>query len=461
MKLLSELLGGLELTGITGKTDININGIHFDSRKVEMGSLFFAVRGTSADGHMFIDKAIDKGAVAVVCEILPANLKSGVCYILTGDSRKTLGEIASSFFDNPSRRMKLIGVTGTNGKTTTVTLLHRLFRELGYSTGLISTIQNRINETIIPSTHTTPDPVQLNSLLKRMADENCSFCFMEVSSHAIDQHRITGLTFSGGIFTNLTHDHLDYHGTFDAYLKAKKGFFDNLPLLAFALVNKDDKNGKVMLQNTRASGYTYSLQSMADFHCRIVDNQFHGLQLNFDGQDVWFKLIGKFNAYNLLVVYATALLLGQDRNKVLTFLSSMDPVDGRFNAVRTKDGITAIIDYAHTPDALQNVLETINSIRPHNENLITVVGAGGNRDVGKRPVMARIACNFSDKVILTSDNPRDEEPEAILEDMQKGVEKHKAKKVLVIVNRFEAIKAACMMADAGDIVLVAVEGGEN
>jgi len=461
MKLLSEILQESGVIRTFGQLEIPIHKLHFDSRKVEPGTLFFAIKGTSSDGHLFIATAIEKGAVAVVCESLPKILQKGICYLVTNDSRKTLGEVASAFYDNPSARMKIIGVTGTNGKTTTVTLLHRLFLDLGYGVGLISTIQNRINETIIPSTHTTPDPVQLNELLSQMAEAKCSFCFMEVSSHAIDQHRIAGLIFSGGIFTNLTHDHLDYHETFDAYLKAKKGFFDHLPLHAFALVNKDDKNGMVMLQNTRATSQTYSLQSMADFRCRIVENLFQGLHLNFDGQDVWFKLIGKFNAYNLLVVYATALLLGQNGTEVLTHLSCMEPVEGRFNPIRSKNDITAIVDYAHTPDAMQNVLETINSIRTHNEQLITVVGAGGNRDAAKRPIMATIACNLSDRVILTSDNPRNEEPEAILEDMRKGVEMHQANKVLVIVNRLEAIKTACALAKSGDILLVAGKGHEN
>jgi len=461
MKLLSEILQESGVIRTFGQLEIPIHKLHFDSRKVEPGTLFFAIKGTSSDGHLFIATAIEKGAVAVVCESLPKILQKGICYLVTNDSRKTLGEVASAFYDNPSARMKIIGVTGTNGKTTTVTLLHRLFLDLGYGVGLISTIQNRINETIIPSTHTTPDPVQLNELLSQMAEAKCSFCFMEVSSHAIDQHRIAGLIFSGGIFTNLTHDHLDYHETFDAYLKAKKGFFDHLPLHAFALVNKDDTNGMVMLQNTRATSQTYSLQSMADFRCRIVENLFQGLHLNFDGQDVWFKLIGKFNAYNLLVVYATALLLGQNGTEVLTHLSCMEPVEGRFNPIRSKNDITAIVDYAHTPDAMQNVLETINSIRTHNEQLITVVGAGGNRDAAKRPIMATIACNLSDRVILTSDNPRNEEPEAILEDMRKGVEMHQANKVLVIVNRLEAIKTACALAKSGDILLVAGKGHEN
>jgi len=461
MKLLRELMNGSVITRMVGQPEISIHGLHYDSREVVSGTVFFAINGTSFDGHLFIGAAIEKGAIAVVCEILPETLIEGICYLVTSDSRKTMGEMASIFYDNPSAQMKLIGVTGTNGKTTTVTLLYRLFRDLGYGVGLISTIQNRINETIIPATHTTPDPLHLNELFDRMVKENCSFCFMEVSSHAIDQHRIAGLTFSGGIFTNLTHDHLDYHETFDAYLKAKKSFFDHLPLPAFALTNKDDKNGMVMLQNTSASRYTYSLQSMADFRCSIIENQFQGLQLNFDGQDVWFKLIGKFNAYNLLVVYATAVLLEQERTQILTLLSIMEPVEGRFNAIRSRDNITAIVDYAHTPDALQNVLETINSIRSNNEQLITVVGAGGNRDSAKRPVMARIACNLSNRVILTSDNPRNEEPEAILADMQKGVEMHHAKKVLVIVNRLEAIKTACALAKPGDILLIAGKGHEN
>ncbi len=461
MKLLSEIMKESGVIRTIGQPGIPVHALHFDSRKVEPGTLFFAIRGGSSDGHQFIGAAIEKGASAIVCETLPPHLEKGVCCLVTEDCRKSLGIMASAFYDNPSGKMKLVGVTGTNGKTTTVTLLHQLFRDLGHGAGLISTIQNNINETIVPSTHTTPDPVQLNQLLSRMAGEGCSYCFMEVSSHAVDQQRIAGLVFSGGIFTNLTHDHLDYHETFDAYLKAKKGFFDQLAPHAFALVNKDDKNGMVMIQNTKASKHTYSLQSMADFRCRIVENQFQGLQLNFDGQDAWFRLIGSFNAYNLLTAYAASMLLGQDPTGVLTCLSRMEPVDGRFNPIRSENGITAIVDYAHTPDALQNVLETIQAIRTHNEQLITVVGAGGNRDVAKRPAMARIACNFSDRVILTSDNPRNEEPEAILADMVKGVEIHQSKKVLVIVNRLEAIKTACALAKAGDILLVAGKGHET
>jgi UDP-N-acetylmuramoyl-L-alanyl-D-glutamate--2,6-diaminopimelate ligase len=461
MMLLCEIIGHEGVTGITGRTDIPISGLQFDSRKVMPGNLFFAVRGTTSDGHEFIVKAIEKGASAVVCEQLPVVIPEGITFVATTNSSMALGVMASRFYGNPSEKLKLIGVTGTNGKTTTVTLLHNLFFEFGFGTGLISTITNMINQVEVPATHTTPDPVQLNELLARMVSEGCEYCFMEVSSHAVDQQRIAGLTFAGGIFTNLTHDHLDYHKTFDAYLQAKKSFFDHLPAEAFALVNKDDKNGKVMIQNTLAAKYTYSLQAMADFRCRIIENQFHGIHLNLDGKEAWFRLIGTFNAYNLLTVYATAVLLGQDRTMVLTRLSRMEPVAGRFNYVMSPNRVTAIVDYAHTPDALKNVLETINEIRTHNEQLITVVGAGGNRDVTKRPIMAKIAANLSDQVILTSDNPRNEEPETILSEMRSGVEIPRLKKVLVIVNRLEAIRTACALAKPGDIILVAGKGHEN
>ena len=461
MMKLVDILKDITLVRMIGNTDIDICSLHFDSRGVAPGSLFFALRGTLTDGHQFIAKAIEKGAAAIVCEYLPEEYEKNFPFILVEDSNRSLGEMSSNFFGNPSLRLKLIGVTGTNGKTTTVTLLHQLFLELGHKAGLLSTIQNKINESVFPSTHTTPDPLQINSLLRQMADSGCGYCFMEVSSHAIDQQRIAGLTFAAGIFTNITHDHLDYHKTFSAYLKAKKEFFDTLPETAFALVNKDDKNGLVMVQNTRASKYTYSLHAMADFRCRIIENQFQGLQLNIGDRDVWFKLIGHFNAYNLLAVYATAILLEKDTIEVLTNLSKMEAVNGRFNPLISHDGITAIVDYAHTPDALQNVLETINSIRGHHEQLITVVGAGGNRDTTKRSLMARIVCDLSDRVILTSDNPRFEEPEAILEEMRKGVEIHQAKKVLVIVNRLEAIKTAIALAKCGDIILVAGKGHET
>ena len=461
MMLLSEIIGNDIASVITGRTDIPISGLAFDSRKVMPGNLFFAVRGTTSDGHDFIGTAIEKGASAVVCEQIPALAHEGVSFVVTAKSSLALGLMASRFHGNPSGKLKLIGVTGTNGKTTTVTLLHRLFFELGFGAGLISTINNMVNLAEVPATHTTPDPLQLNELLDRMVREGCTYCFMEVSSHAVDQERIAGLSFAGGIFTNLTHDHLDYHKTFDAYLQAKKTFFDHLPATAFALVNKDDKNGRVMFQNSQADKYTYSLQAMADFRCRIIENQFHGMLLNLEGQEAWFRLTGTFNAYNLLAVYAAAVLLGQEPTGVLTLLSRMEPVAGRFNCMISPGKVTGIVDYAHTPDALKNVLETINEIRTHNEQLITVVGAGGNRDATKRPIMARIAANLSDRVILTSDNPRNEEPEDILAEMKSGVEIHQAKKVLVIVNRLEAIKTACALAKPGDIILVAGKGHEK
>ena len=461
MMQLREIIVHTATVGVTGMTDIPVTGLQFDSRQVMPGNLFFAVRGTTSDGHDFIEMALEKGAVAIVCEKLPPNLKDGICYLLVEKSNLALGIIASDFYGNPSEKLNLIGVTGTNGKTTIVTLLARLFFELGFGTGLISTIVNKINTTAVAASHTTPDPLQLNALLAKMVVEGCEYCFMEVSSHAIDQQRIAGLTFRGGIFTNLTHDHLDYHKTFDAYLQAKKTFFDNLPAGAFALINKDDRNGRVMLQNTRASKYTYSLQSMADFRCKILENEFQGLHLNIDGLEAWFKLIGNFNASNLLAVFATAMLLGQEKTEVVTIMSRLEPVDGRFNYIRSSDHVTAIVDYAHTPDALKNVLETINTIRGQNAQLITVVGAGGNRDATKRPVLANIACTLSNWVILTSDNPRNEEPEAILADMLQGVGVHQSDKVLVIANRLEAIKTACALAKTGDIILVAGKGHEN
>ncbi|TRZ71071.1 MAG: UDP-N-acetylmuramoyl-L-alanyl-D-glutamate--2,6-diaminopimelate ligase [Bacteroidetes bacterium] len=461
MKLLKDILEKAGVKEVSGSVDIEIHSLKFDSRTVERGCLYFAVKGTTSDGHQFIPDAVRSGAVAVVCEKIPENPQGNVAFILVNDSGYAKAIIASNFYGNPSSLLNLVGVTGTNGKTTTVTLLHQLFQKPGTKAGLISTIQNKIQDRNLATTHTTPDPVQLNELLAQMVVERCTHCFMEVSSHALVQHRVAGLTFRGGIFTNLTHDHLDYHKTFDAYLKAKKTFFDDLPGSAFALINKDDRNGRMMVQNTNATVSTYSMQSMADFRCRILENQFQGLHLSMDGTDCWFRLIGNFNAYNLLAVYATAVLLGEERQNVLTQLSLCEPVDGRFNYIRTPNTITAIVDYAHTPDALQNVLGTIQSIRTHKEKIITVVGAGGNRDAAKRPVMAKIACNLSDKVILTSDNPRFEEPESILDDMKKGIEPQFANKVLVIVNRKEAIKTACALAKPGDIILVAGKGHET
>jgi len=460
MRYLRDILEKAGVLEVFGSVDIEIHSLKFDSRTVDRGCLYFAVKGTVSDGHQFIPDAVRSGAVAVVCEKIPENPPGNVTFILVNDSGYAKAVIASNFFGNPSSLLNLVGVTGTNGKTTTVTLLHNLFQKLGHKAGLISTIQNKIRERNLATTHTTPDPVQLNELLAQMVEEGCTHCFMEVSSHALVQHRVAGLTFRGGIFTNLTHDHLDYHKTFDAYLKAKKTFFDNLPGSAFALINKDDRNGRMMVQNTNATVSTYSMQSMADFHCRILENQFQGLHLSMDGTDCWFRLIGSFNAYNLLAVYSTAVLLGEERQNVLTLLSLCEPIDGRFNYIRTPNAITAIVDYAHTPDALQNVLGTIQSIRTHKEKVITVVGAGGNRDAAKRPVMAKIACNLSDRVILTSDNPRFEEPEAILDDMKKGIEPQFANKILVIINRKEAIKTACALAKPGDIILVAGKGHE-
>jgi UDP-N-acetylmuramoyl-L-alanyl-D-glutamate--2,6-diaminopimelate ligase len=461
MRILRDILGKADVIEVLGTMDIEIQSLVFDSRAVEPGCLYFAVKGTNSDGHLFIADAIKSGAVAIVCEQLPVTLDVNITYVHVKDSSFSKAIIASNFYKNPSSRLTLVGVTGTNGKTTTVTLLHELFQKLGYQTGLISTIQNKINDRILPSTHTTPDPVQLNGLLSLMVEEGCTHCFMEVSSHAVVQNRITGLTFRGGIFTNLTHDHLDYHKTFTAYLNAKKTFFDNLIAGAFALINKDDKNGKMMVQNTKAFTSTYGLKSMVDFHCRIIENQFEGLHLSIDGAECWFRLIGSFNAYNLLAVYATAVLLGENKQEVLTMLSLCEPVNGRFNYIRTEDGITAIVDYAHTPDALQNVLGTILSIKTPDQKVITVVGAGGNRDTTKRPLMAKIACKMSHKVIFTSDNPRFEEPEVILEEMKKGIKPGFLSNVLVIVNRKEAIKTACALAQPGDIILVAGKGHET
>jgi len=461
MMKLSSILPAHLILDSRGDTDVEIRSIRFDSRQVEQGDAFFAIRGSTSDGHDFVGMAIEKGAAAVICESCPAEMSALVTWVKTSDSALALAESASAYFGNPSHKLQLIGITGTNGKTTTVTLLHRLFTGLGYKSGLLSTIRNLVHLREVPATHTTPDPIQINSLLAEMCNEGCEYCFMEVSSHAVDQKRVAGLKFRGGIFSNLTHDHLDYHKTFDAYLKAKKGFFDALPETAFALVNKDDRNGMVMLQNTRAAAFTYSLQSMADFRCKILENQFIGLHLNIGGQDVWFRLIGSFNAYNLLCVYASAVLLGQDPSQVLTLLSRMRPVDGRFNYITGPSNITAIIDYAHTPDALKNVLETINDIRNHNEKLITVVGAGGNRDASKRPVMAKISASLSDQLILTSDNPRFEEPEAILDQMMKGVLAPDTRKVLVIADRRQAINTAVTLARENDIILVAGKGHET
>jgi UDP-N-acetylmuramoyl-L-alanyl-D-glutamate--2,6-diaminopimelate ligase len=461
MKRLEDILIGVKVLSHTGAKDVSVSSVCFDSREAKQDTLFVAVRGTATDGHKFIDKALELGAKVIVCEDLPPAQIDSVVYIQTDHSARALGIISSNFFDQPSANLKLIGVTGTNGKTTVATLLYQLFQELGYKTGLISTVQNHIHHTVVPSTHTTPDPIALNKLLAEMVEVGCDYCFMEVSSHAVAQYRIAGLEFTGGVFTNLTHDHLDFHKTFDAYLKAKKAFFDGLHKSAFALVNVDDKNGRVMLQNTAAHKKSYALKNDADFKAKIIENQFSGLLLSMDSAEVWFKMVGSFNAYNLLAVYGTAVLLEQDSLKVLTVLSRLPGAEGRFDYVTAPNGVVGVVDYAHTPDAVQNVLSTIQNIRKGNEQVITVLGCGGDRDKAKRPVMAQVACDWSDKVILTSDNPRTEEPEAILKDMDAGVTPNNRRKALTIVDRREAIRTACHLAKPGDIIVVAGKGHEK
>jgi UDP-N-acetylmuramoyl-L-alanyl-D-glutamate--2,6-diaminopimelate ligase len=458
---LNEILKGIDVLSTEGKTDCDISSIVFDSRKAEKNCLFVAVRGTKTDGHDYIDGAIASGASAVICEELPGKHHGNICLIRVGDSAQALGLAASNFYGNPSSLLRLTGVTGTNGKTTIATLLFILFRKLGYKCGLFSTVCNYIEEMELPATHTTPDPVQLNKILAEMVATGCDYAFMEVSSHAIDQKRIAGLTFAGGIFTNLTHDHLDYHKTFDNYLAAKKRFFDTLPKRAFALTNIDDRNGKVMVQNCMATKYTFSTRSMADFRAGIIEQRFEGMGLRIDNTEVWTRFIGDFNASNLLAVYGASVLLGASSREVLMIISDLHSVRGRLEVVRATGSITGIVDYAHTPDALLNVIETINRIRQGGRQLITVVGAGGDRDRTKRPKMAAIAATGSSRVILTSDNPRSEDPEKILDEMEEGITPDLKKKVLRIADRREAIKAAVMMASEGDVVLVAGKGHET
>jgi len=461
MKQLNDILTGLGILESKGDLSIEIRGIQFDSRKVEPGHLFVAVKGTHADGHQFIAKAIEMGAVAVVCEIFPENIQANVVWVRIEATQPSFGKMAAAFYDHPSRDLKVVGVTGTNGKTTIASLLYKTFSLLGYKVGLISTIKYYVGNDEFPATHTTPDALHIQELMAYMVDSGCEYCFMEVSSHAIDQDRIAGIEFDGGVFTNLTHDHLDYHLTFAEYLRAKKKFFDALPATAFALTNADDKNGMVMLQNTKALKQTYSLRALANFHCKVLEKHFDGMLLNIDGQEVWTHFTGVFNASNLLAVMGAAILLGVGRDDILRILSELRPVSGRFEIIRSPEGKYAVVDYAHTPDAIQNVLSGITEIRSGNEQVITVLGAGGDRDKTKRPEMAREAVNQSDKVILTSDNPRSEEPEQILADMEAGVEPHQKHKVLSIVNRREAIKTACMLARPGDIILVAGKGHED
>jgi UDP-N-acetylmuramoyl-L-alanyl-D-glutamate--2,6-diaminopimelate ligase len=461
VKVLKDILYKAGITEVIGDTETPIMGVTADSRAVELVSLFVAVRGTISDGHKFIDKAIEGGAIAIVCEELPAELNPAITYIRVHDASYALGHIASNFYGVPSSRMRLVGVTGTNGKTTCATLLYNLFTNLGHKCGLISTVENKIGREVIPSTHTTPDPVSLNKLLADMADENCTYAFMEVSSHAAAQNRITGLEFIGAVFTNLTLDHLDYHKTLENYRDAKKKFFDQMPYGSFALVNNDDRNGMFMMQNTKAKRYTYGLKNMADYKAKVLEDSLTGLHLIIDGQEFWTKLIGNFNAYNLLAVYSTAILLGESKVDVLTALSALSPPEGRFQYIKSKSNVAAIVDYAHTPDALENVLKTIEEIRTRNEQVITIVGCGGDRDRSKRPLMAQIACEHSDRVILTSDNPRSENPEDILAEMQTGVDPSNYKKVLKVTDRKEAIRTAISLAKDGDIILVAGKGHEK
>ncbi len=458
---LQDVLYGVAIKNLVGKTNRVISTLTFDSREVQQNAVFFAVKGTLSDGHTFISQTIAAGATVVICEDLPATTNADVTYIEVEDSSVALGIMASNYYGNPSSALKLVGITGTNGKTTIATILFKLFRSLGFHTGLISTVQNQINEEVIPATHTTPNPLVLNKLLKQMVELGCTYCFMEVSSHAVVQHRIEGLTFAGGVFSNITHDHLDFHRTFDNYIKAKKGFFDALPKGAFALTNADDKNGMVMLQNTKASKKTYALKQLADYKVSIIENRFSGLNLEVDHTDVFFKLVGSFNAYNLAAVYGTAMLLGQDKLNVLTLLSNLTGAEGRFEEVPNSKQIIGLVDYAHTPDAVQNVLSTIHDIRKGTEQVITVIGCGGDRDKTKRPVMAQVACDWSDKVILTSDNPRTEDPHQILAEMEAGVSPTNKRKTLTIADRKEAIKTACHLARPGDIILIAGKGHEK
>ena len=458
---LEEILKGINVVETKGDINKDITGIHMDSRKIMSGDLFVAVKGTQVDGHAYIEKASEKGAIAIVCETLPEHLESNITYIQVADTEECVGKLATTFYGNPTEKLELIGVTGTNGKTTIATLLYNMFRKFGYKVGLISTVCNYIDEEAIPTEHTTPDPITLNKLLGRMADEGCKYAFMEVSSHSVAQKRIGGLKFAGGIFTNLTRDHLDYHQTVDNYLKAKKTFFDNLPKSAFALTNLDDKNGMVMVQNTKAKVCTYSLRNICDFKGKVLEDGFEGMLLDINNIEVNVQFIGRFNASNLLAVYGTACLLGKKPEDVLLALSILQPVSGRFDAIRSPKGYNAIVDYAHTPDALVNVLNTIQEVLNGRGNIITVVGAGGNRDKGKRPIMAQEAVKQSDKVIITSDNPRFEEPQNIINDMLAGLSKEDMRKVISIVDRKEAIKTACMLAQVGDAILVAGKGHEN
>ena len=461
MSLLKDILYKVAIDAVAGSTNVSVNAIHFDSRHITNNDVFVAIRGSVVDGHEYIEKAIEKGATAIICEVFPENLKSGITYVEVASASKALAFMATNYYEVPSENLKLIGVTGTNGKTTIATLLYQLFKKAGYKVGLLSTVKIMVDEKEYKATHTTPDSITINRYLKEMNDEGVEFCFMEVSSHGIHQHRTEGLRFEGGIFTNLSHDHLDYHETFAEYRDVKKSFFDNLPKEAFAIVNIDDKNGLVMLQNTKARKYTYALKTYADYKAQILENQFGGLLLKINESEVWTRLVGNFNAYNVLAIYAAAELLGLEKVEILRLISELESVSGRFQYLISDEKITAIVDYAHTPDALQNVLETINSIRTKNESLITVIGCGGDRDKTKRPKMGHIASALSTKVIFTSDNPRSEVPETIIEEVEKGVEPQNFKKTLSIVDRKQAIKTACQLAQPNDIILIAGKGHET
>jgi len=459
---LSDILYKVKIRSVAGSTSVDVEDIQIDSRKVKEGAAFVAVRGGTADGHQFIEKAIGNGAAVIVCEEMPGNINNDIVYVQVENSAVAASLMADNFFGKPSEKIKLVGVTGTNGKTTIATLLYKLFTRLGYKCGLVSTVENIIGESIVPATHTTPDAINLNQLLKQMVDEECTHVFMETSSHAIHQHRVTGLHYTGGIFSNITHDHLDYHQTFDEYIRVKKAFFDSLPSSAFAISNADDKRGAVMLQNTNAKKYYYSLRTVADFKGKILDNSLHGLVMMVNDVEVHFRLIGEFNAYNLMAVYGAAICLGQEKQEVLTAMSVLTGAEGRFDyTVSVKEKVIAIVDYAHTPDALLNVLATIRKLKKGFEKIITVVGCGGDRDKTKRPVMAEVACEHSDKVIFTSDNPRSEEPAEIIKDMEKGVTPAYKRKYISIADRKEAIKTAISMAMQEDIILIAGKGHEK
>lgn len=461
MKILKDILYKVAIESVTGSTEIAIHKIDFDSRKIEENDVFVAIRGSLSDGHDFIEKAIHLGAAAIICDTLPDKIEKGITYIKVKDTNTALAFMAANYFGNPSEKLKLVGVTGTNGKTTIASLLFQLFQKAGFKVGLLSTVKIMVDETEYKATHTTPDSITINHYLNEMIEAGVTHCFMEVSSHGIHQKRTEALHFVGGVFTNLSHDHLDYHPTFAEYRDVKKSFFDSLPKTAFALSNIDDKNGTIMLQNTGARKFTYALKTYADFKAQILESQLSGLLLKVNDNEVWVKLIGTFNAYNILAIYGTAIELGMDSLEALRLLSDLESVSGRFQYIVSKGTITAIVDYAHTPDALENVLKTIEDIRTKNEQLITVVGCGGNRDKTKRPIMAKIATDLSDKAILTSDNPRNEDPEVILNEMEEGVEAHNYKKILRITDRKQAIKTACQLAQPNDIILIAGKGHET